>query len=332
MKSLLEKIILGGDLNASNCVEALAQLRNPDVLPEQKGAFLAALQTKGVHAQEISGFAKALLKEALPLEDAPKGCMDVCGTGGDSQGTFNISTTVAFVAASAGIPVAKHGNRSVSSQCGSADVLEILGVPTQLPPEDAARMLRETGFGFLFAPLYHPAMRELATLRRNLGVRTIFNLLGPLLNPARVKKQVVGIYDVSKIKVYAEALLQLGSKEALVVCADGLDEISTMIPTHYGHLKNGKVKLGILNAKSYGFKKPKARDLLGSGPMENAEITLEILKGAEGPKRDIVALNAGAAIWIAGAAKDLKSGIRIALEVLDSGKAFHLIERVRAWK
>lgn len=331
MKSLLEKIILGGDLNAAECVKALAQLRSPEVLPEQKGAFLGALQTKGIHTPEISGFAKALLKEAISLE-APKGSIDVCGTGGDARGTFNISTTVAFVAAAAGIPVAKHGNRSISSQCGSADILEVLGVPTQLPPEDAARMLREIGFTFLFAPQYHPVMKELATLRRNLGVRTIFNLLGPLLNPARVKKQVVGIYDVSKIKSYAEALSKLGSKEALVVCAGGLDEISTITPTHYGHLKNGKIKLGVLNAQAYGFKKPKPQALQGGGPIDNASITLDILKGAQGPKRDIVALNAGAVIWISGIAKDLKSGIRVASEILDSGDALRLLDAARTWK
>lgn len=331
MKSILEKIIAGGDLSAAECIRALVHLRASDVSPEQKGAFLGALQTKGIHAQEISGFAKALLKEAL-LFKAPKGSIDVCGTGGDSQGTFNISTTVAFVVAAAGIPVAKHGNRSISSKCGSADVLELLGVPAQLPPKDAARMLRETGFTFLFAPLYHPVMKELATLRRNLGVRTIFNLLGPLLNPARVKKQVVGIYDASKIKTYAEALSQLGSKDALVVCAGGLDEISTITPTQYCHLKNGKLRLGVLNAQTYGFKKPKQQDLLGGGPMENAEITLGILKGAKGPKRDIVALNAGAAIWISGVVTDLKSGIHMASDILDSGAAFHVLETVRAWK
>lgn len=331
MKRLLEKIVTGGDLGAADCAEALARLCSADVPPEQKGAFLGALQNRGIHAQEISGFARALLKDALLLE-APKGSIDVCGTGGDAQGTFNISTTVAFVAAAAGIAVAKHGNRSISSRCGSADILEVLGVPTQLPPEDAARMLRETGFTFLFAPIYHPVMKELASLRKNLGVRTIFNLLGPLLNPARVKRQVVGVYDPSILKPYAEALSQLGSKEALVVCAGGLDEISTITPTQYCHLKNGKLKLGVLNAQTYGFKKPKPRDLQGGGPMENAEITLEILKGAKGPKRDIVALNAGAAIWIAGVAKDLKSGIQSALAVLDSGAAINVLETARAWK
>ena len=271
------------------------------------------------------------MRGTIPLKIKRTDLIDTCGTGGDGANTFNISTTNAFVIAAAGLGVCKHGNRSISSKCGSADVLEELGVPIDLSPEEVASSIDEHGFGFLFAPKFHPAMGNVVPIRRNLGARTIFNLLGPLVNPALTTRQVIGVYDKNMLEPFAHVLSSLGSIEVMLVTGDdGLDEITTTTTTNVAHLKDGRVKTYKISPEEFGIKKAKPEDLVGGDKAENAKIIIDILSGKDkGPRRDIVLINGAAALTVGGKSTDLNEGIKQVGEIIDSGAAMKVLENVR---
>lgn len=258
--------------------------------------------------------------------------IDVCGTGGDHSGTFNISTACAFVLAGAGVRVAKHGNRSVSSKAGSSDVLSALGITVQLPPEKVLACLETTGFGFFFAPTFHPAMKRVALIRQSLGVRTIFNILGPLTNPAGVRRQVLGIFDQRFARLIANTLLELGSDEVMIVSSeDGLDELSLSSKTHVTHLKNNNIANYPLTPEDAGLQAAPLSEIIGGDATQNAKIILEILNGTRGPKRDVVLFNSAAGLLVSGKAKDLREATKQAAESIDSGRALMILEQVKTF-
>jgi anthranilate phosphoribosyltransferase len=295
----------------------------------QIGAFLTALRIKGETVEEIAGAVRIMREKAFKI-NAPENVVDTCGTGGDMSGTFNISTTTAIVVAACGIPVAKHGNRSVSSQSGSADVLEALGVNIELPPEKVEKCLKETNFGFLFAPLFHPAMKFAIGPRREIGIRTIFNILGPLTNPANAKRQILGVFSSKLTAPLAEVLGSLGAVDAMVVHGeDGLDEITICDGTRVSRFKDGRVESFFISPEDFGFKRADRTNLIGGGKKENAEITLSILNGEISPRRDIVLMNSAAAIVVAGLTEDLKTARQIAEDAIDSKKAIKKLQEIR---
>ncbi len=290
--------------------------------PAQVGAFLVGLRMKGETVDEITAAARVMRELATPVPVSPHRLVDTCGTGGDAQGTFNISTTSAFVAAGAGARVAKHGNRSVSSRSGSADVLEAAGVNLNLGPQQVARCIEEVGVGFLFAPLHHGAMKHAAAPRRELGIRTVFNLLGPLTNPAAAPNQVLGVFASQWLEPIAEALDRLGSRHVLVVhAADGLDEFSCAATTRVAELRDGSVELYSVTPEQLGL----TRTSIGSLRVDSVEASLRTMRGVledtAGPARDIVALNAGAAVYAAGVSESLKQGVAMAIESIATGAA-----------
>jgi anthranilate phosphoribosyltransferase len=289
--------------------------------------WLVALRAKGESAGEIAGFVRALRTHAAPLDLEAEHLVDTCGTGGDASGTFNISTVAALAAAGAGARVAKHGNRSVSSRCGSADLLEALGVELELAPAVVTRALEEIGFGFLFAPQYHAALRHAAEPRRALGVRTVFNMLGPLVNPAGAPTQVLGVYDRALLPVYGEALLASGCQRALIVHGeDGLDELSVCAPTRILHLSRGRLTPERLDPSQWGLGPHPTDSLAGGDIARNAEIALGILRGEGGPRRDVVLLNAAAALMACGRVSAWEDGLEAAAESIDSGRALAALE------
>lgn len=324
-------LLAGKSLTREQAERAMALVLDGKVAPEQVGGFLIALRIKQESIDEISGFVDCLRKRAIPVHVSRPDVMDVCGTGGDCSGSFNVSTTVAFVVAAAGQPIAKHGNRSVSSRSGSFDVLEVLGVRFESDPARVARSIEELGIGLLFAPAFHPALKVLAPLRKSLGVQTVFNVVGPLINPARVNRQLVGVYSPLLLSKAAEVLRAQGSEEAMVVRGeDGLDEISLGAPTQIAHLKAGVVRSYTVCPEDFGLKSAEIRHLKGGDAAENAKILLEILKGEAGPRRDVVLLNAAAALLVGGKARDFKEGVRKAEEAIDSGRALALIRGMGA--
>ncbi len=308
-------------------------------------AFLVCLERKGATADELYAFAKVMRDRALDVpidEELRRRLLDTCGTGGDRQGTFNISTTSMFVAHAAGIPIAKHGNRSVTSRSGSADLVESLGIPVELGGEEAAQALNEVGFAFLFAPKYHPAMRHVMPVRRKLaeqGLRTVFNLLGPLANPAGAGTQLLGVYDPACVEVFAHVLARLGIERALVVhgtvggVKEGLDEISLSGPTHAFEVNGEELGEITLTPEDVGLSVCSLGDLKGGSPEENREMTLGILRGeARGPKADAVAFNAGAAIYLARAdVQELRDGVEIARDILITARAYESLEKIRSY-
>ncbi len=333
IKEAIAKVMERQDLTEVEAEAAMTQIMEGQATPAQIGAFLTALRMKGESVAEIAGCARAMRRSAVPVHPSrAELVVDTCGTGGDGSGTFNISTTAAFVVAGAGQPVAKHGNRSVSSRCGSADVLEALGVNLELTPDQVAACVDEVGIGFLFAPKLQPAMKYAIGPRRELGVRTIFNLLGPLTNPAGAPAQVMGVYDPAWTEPLAQVLGTLGSHAAFVVHgADGLDELSTTGPNRVSALRDGRVETITLDPADLGFARARAADLSGGSAEENAVITRGILSGTlNGARRDVVILNAAAALVASGQSKTLREGIRQAKHSLDSGAALktldHLIE------
>ena len=334
MKSVLKKIMEGNSLSEKEAFNLLSNITENNIHEAQIGAILGALRTKGETSDEISGFAKYLKEKAIifPYQEEEKEVLiDTCGTGGDDIGSFNISTAVAFVLASAGMKVAKHGNRSVSSRCGCADVLEELKIPLNLLPEESAVELKKKNFAFLFAPTYHPSFKKLALIRKSIQVRTIFNLLGPLLNPAGVKRQLIGVFDSSYVYKMAEALKKLGHQEAMVVHGhDGMDEYSISGPTHVAHLKNGEIKELTVKPEDFGLKTASIEDIRGGDRRENADILENVLNGKiEGAKRDIVSLNAGAALYIGGKTKNFKDGVSLASSLMIQGKAYNTLDNAR---
>lgn len=330
-KKYLNDIIKGTDLTETEMRVMITEIFSGSITDAQIGAFIAALASKGETFEEIAGAARAMRDKAHYVNIPGEGVIDTCGTGGDGAKTFNISTTTAFVVAGCGLKVAKHGNRSVSSQCGSADLLEMLGVKIDADPETAAKAVLETGIGFFFAPMFHGAMKYAAKARKEIGIRSIFNIIGPLTNPANADCQLIGVYAPELTELVAKALKLLGSRRAFVVHGhDGLDEISVCAPTRISELKDQKIKTYDVFPEEFFHKTAKPEDIAGGTPRENSEITLKILKGERGPKRDIVILNASFALVAGGKAKDISDGIKLACASIDNGAAIKkLYELVR---
>ena len=334
IKSVIEKLLERKDLAPQETEEIFEAILEGEINDSQLAGFLVALRAKGETWEEIASAARVLraaslkVPHSLPPEEP---LVDTCGTGGDQKGIFNVSTAAAFVVAAAGVKVAKHGNRSVSSRCGSADVLEALGVKIDMPPEMAAECLEQFGLCFLFAPLYHPALKKVAPVRKALGIRTIFNLLGPLLNPAGANTQILGVSDFRLTEKMAFALDALGCRRALVVFGEeGYDELVVTGSTKVSELREGRITTYYVDPEDVGLELcEEPEELKGGDAQENARIIREILAGkAEGPRRDMVALNAGAAIYAAERAIDLKAGVKKALEILSSGKALDKLEEL----
>ena len=318
----LNKIVQRNDLTEAEMSAMILDIFSGEITDAQVGAFMAALATKGETFEELAGAAKSMRRKARRIQVSDTTIVDTCGTGGDGAQTFNISTTTAFVVAGCGVTVAKHGNRSVSSQCGSADLLEVLGVKLDTDPEIVEEAVSEIGIGFLFAPLYHSAMRFAAKARKEVGLRSIFNMLGPLTNPAAANCQLLGVYAPELTEMFAQALKLLGAKRAFVVHGhDGLDEISVCAATRVSELNDGIISTYDILPEQFFGKQANPDDLKGGDPEENARITRDILSGAEGPGRDVVLLNASAALVAAGKANDFKDGIQIAAQAIDSGQA-----------
>lgn len=326
-KENLSKIVKREDLNEEQMSQMITDIFSGNITDAQIGAMMAALATKGETFEELAGAARAMRRKALRIQTSAATVVDTCGTGGDGAHTFNISTTTSFVVAACGVTVAKHGNRSVSSQCGSADLLEALGIKLDTAPEIVEEAVQDIGIGFLFAPLYHGAMRFAAKARKEVGLRSIFNMLGPLTNPAGANCQLLGVYAPELTEMFAHALQLLGTKRAFVVHGhDGLDEISVCAPTRVSELKNGLIRTYDISPEQFFSEQAEPADLLGGSPEENAQITRNILNGEKGPKRNIVIINAAAALVAAGQAEDLKQGIRIAETAIDGGGAAQKME------
>jgi anthranilate phosphoribosyltransferase len=326
-KENLNKIVKRENLNEEQMAQMITEIFSGNITDAQIGAMMAALATKGETFEELAGAARAMRRKALRIQSSAAIVVDTCGTGGDSAHTFNISTTTSFVVAACGVTVAKHGNRSVSSQCGSADLLEALGIKLDTAPEIVEEAVQEIGIGFLFAPLYHGAMRFAAKARKEVGLRSIFNMLGPLTNPAGANCQLLGVYAPELTEMFAHALQLLGTKRAFVVHGhDGLDEISVCAPTRVSELKDGLIRTYDISPEQFFNEQADPADLLGGNPEENAQITRNILNGEKGPKRNVVLINAAAALVAAGQAEDLKQGIRIAETAIDDGGAAKKME------
>jgi len=329
IKQTINKVVQGIDLEEREMEAVMQEIMKGEAAPSQIAAFLTALRMKGESVEEITAGAKIMREYAVKIE-TKSDVLDTCGTGGDRKGTLNISTISAIVAAANGVPVAKHGNRSVSSRCGSADVLKALGVNIEITKQKMEQCLEEIGITFLFAPLLHPTMKNVLAPRREIGIRTIFNILGPLTNPAGAKFQLLGVYDKKLCFLLATVLKNLGSRHSLVVhSADGMDEVSTVDKTFVSELRNGEIKNYELRPEDFNLPLAKIEDLQGGDAEESAKIALEILKGRKFPPRDIVLLNSGCAIYAADKAGDIKQGIEMAEESIDSGKALKKLEELR---
>ena len=329
IKEAINKVADGHDLSMSETETAMNEIMSGEATPAQIAAFITALRIKGETAEEIAGCAKIMQQNALQVNPKRTDVVDTCGTGGDASGTFNISTTVAFVVAGTGLGVAKHGNRSITSKCGSADLMEALGIKISLAPEQVAQCVDEVGIGFCFAPAFHPAMKYATPVRQEIGLRTVFNVLGPLANPARAKRQLIGVYSENLTETIADVLRALKSERAFVVHgADGLDELSTTGVNRVSELKDGQVISYKIDPEELGIAKASLQDLLGGTLDENAQITRKILNGDSGPKRDIVLLNAAAVLIAGGKAKDFKEGIMIATESIDNSAALKKIDEL----
>lgn len=332
IQEAIEILSKDNDLTAAQMEAVMEEIMTGKTDTPQITSFLTALNKKGETAQELAAAVQVMRRHAMKIHTRHKIVLDTCGTGGDRKQTFNISTVVAFVVSGAGITVAKHGNRSVSSKSGSADVMEALGVNINLSKEKIEKCLDETGIAFLFAQNFHPAMKYAMEARKKIGAKTIFNFLGPLSNPAGATHQLVGVYDSLWAHNLAYALKELGIKHALVVHGeDHLDEISTLANTLVFEVCAERVEKYPISYADFGFKKAKPGDLTGGDAADNAKILEDILKGKPGPKRDIVLLNAGAAIFTADKAKSIAEGIRLAAEAIDSGSAFRKLELLRQY-
>lgn len=324
----IKKVVEGKNLTREEAALTMDTIMKGEATTSQIAAFITALRMKGETIDEITGCAEKMREHAVNIYPHQKNLVDTCGTGGDKSGTINISTISALVVAGAGVPVAKHGNRSVSSKCGSADVLEALGVKVDLEPKKVEECINEIGIGFIFAPKFHLAMKYAMPARKETGIRTIFNILGPLTNPARASAQVLGVFNPDLTEVMAKVLGNLGIQHALVVHGmDGLDEISISGKTKVSHLKDGKISTEEIKPEDFGVKKAKLSEILGGSKEENAKIAIEILKAEEkGAKRNVVLMNAAAAIYVSGKAQDLKEGFKLAAESISSGAASKKLE------
>ncbi len=328
----LRKITRGRDLDAAEMTQMIGDIFSAKLTEAQIGAFMGALATKGETYEELAGAATAMRRKAIRLETSAGAVVDTCGTGGDGASTFNISTTTAFAVAGCGATVAKHGNRSISSQCGSADLLEELGLNLDIDPELVEEAITEIGIGFLFAPKYHGAMRYAANARKEVGIRTIFNMLGPLTNPAAANCQLLGVYAPELTEMFARALLKLGCRRAFVVHGhDGLDEISVCAPTRVSELNQGQIQTYDIAPEQFFGERADPGELQGGDPAENARITGQILDGEKGPRRNVVLINAAAALMAAGMTEKLAEGIRLAEESIDTGAARQKLEALIAF-
>lgn len=320
MRKYIKKLEEGRDLSSEEA-EAAVGIILSTAEDDEIGAFLLALRAKGERPDEIAGFVRGMKKAANIIKPRVAfRLVDTCGTGGDGLNTINVSTAAAIVTAAAGVPVAKHGNRAVTSMSGSSDVLEALGIKIDLAPEHVKKTIEEIGIGFMFAPVFHPAMKRVAGIRKKLGVRTVFNILGPLTNPAGAKGQVIGVFDKRFCEPIACALAELGTEQALVVHGDGMDEISNTGETYVAELKNGKVSTYTLTPESLGMLRANPEDIVGGSPKENARDLLRIFKGQKGPKRDLIVMNAAAALYVSGIVGSIRQAIPIAEDAIDSGK------------
>lgn len=328
IRESINLLVQGIDLSEAEMAECMKEIMEGKTTDAQIGAFLTALRIKGETVDEITGAARIMRDKAATIK-APEGVLDTCGTGGDMSHTFNISTAAAIVVSAAGVPVAKHGNRSVSSLSGSADVLEALGVKIDLPPEKVEKCLFETGFGFLFAPFFHTAMKYAVGPRKELGLRTVFNILGPLTNPARAKRQILGVFAGKLTEALALVLGNLGSEDAMVVHGeDGLDEITISNGTKVSRYKDGKLDTFYVSPEDFGLPRSDIKSIVGGDKDENARILISILKGEKSPKRDIVLMNSSAALVVAGKAEGLMDAMLAASEAIDSGKAYARLQEI----
>lgn len=330
IKEAIVKIVNKQDLTYEEAYAVMNEIMSGETSPTQNAAFLAALSTKSARAEttdEIAGCAAAMRAHATKVETGME-VFEIVGTGGDNAGSFNISTTSALVAAAGGMKVAKHGNRAASSLCGTADCLEALGVNINQSPERCLRLLREAGLCFFFAQKYHTSMKYVGSIRKELGFRTVFNILGPLTNPATPSMQLLGVYDDYLVEPLAQVLINLGVKRGMVAYGlDKLDEISMSAPTRICEIKDGWFKSYTIKPEDFGFQPCAKDELKGGTPRENAAILREILEGRPGPKRDAVLLNAGASLYIGGKAESMKEGVELAAELIDSGRALKTLER-----
>jgi len=336
IREAIEAIVNRGlSLGEEEAARVMEEIMTGRATPAQMGAFLTALHIKGETVDEIVGMARVMRARAQRVH-VDGALVDTCGTGGDARGTFNISTAAAFVAAGAGAKVAKHGNRAMSSRCGSADVLEALGAKLDLTPEQVRRCIEEVGVGFIFAPSFHPAMKFASGPRREIGIRTVFNILGPLTNPAGARRQVLGVAEAALAEKMAQALLRLGCQHALVVHGeDGLDELTITGPSLVHEVRDGRIRSYTIAPEEVGLRRAGIEALRGGSPQENAAALREILRGRAGPLRDIVLLNAGAALVVAEKAGSLREGVAMAAAAIDSGAARrcleHFIELTRSF-
>lgn len=322
IREAIEKAVRRVNLTENEMRAAFEEIMSGAATQSQIGSFLTALRMKGETVDEITGAARAMREKSLKIRAGKAEIVDTCGTGGTGVNTFNISTASAFVVAGCGLKVAKHGNRGASSGCGSADVLEALGVKLDVGPDLVQRCILEIGIGFMFAPVFHTAMKYAVPPRREIGIRTIFNLLGPLSNPAGATSQVVGVYDARLTEVIARVLKNLGLKRAFVVCGmDALDEITITGKTKVSELKAGRIRTYFVTPEKFGIKRAELDDMRGGDNRENAEIIESILKGARGPRRDVVLLNSAFALVAGGRARTVKDGLALAAESIDSGRA-----------
>ena len=329
MRRELEKVIAKEDLRQEEMEQVITLIMEGKATPAQIAGFLIALRSKGETVTEITGAARVMRKKAARVKTRRRGLVDLCGTGGDGLNTFNISTTAAFVVAGAGLPVAKHGNRSVSSSCGSADVLEELGVNLDLSPEAVGYCLDKIGLGFLYAPVFHRAMKHAVKPRQELGVRTIFNLLGPLTNPAEAEYQLLGVYEEKLTAPLARVLKNLGVRGALVVHGlEGMDEISIFNKTKITVLRNGEITDSCLDPRELGLSAAGLEEIAAGDAAENAAAVREVLSGKEGPRRDIVLLNAAGALFAAGRVQDFPQGLKLASRIIDEGLAYKKLQQL----
>ncbi len=328
IKEAISALVSGRSLAADDAAQVMEEIMQGEATPAQFGAFVTALRLKGETVDEIVGLARTMRARAIPV--AVDGLVvDTCGTGGDGSQTFNISTTAAFVAAGAGLKVAKHGNRAMSSQCGSADVLEALGVKIDLNAGQVQRCLQDVGIGFMFAPAFHPAMKYASVPRREIGIRTVFNILGPLTNPAGAKAQVLGVADDSLVEKMAQALQQLGCHHALVVHGeDGLDEITVAGETHICELKGNHILNYVISPEKIGLTRANSESLKGGNAKENAEMLRNILAGAPGPQRDAVLMNTAAVLLAGDKVQTLLQGVELAQQTIDGGQALNKLEQL----
>ncbi len=326
----IRKVVDGEDLTRQEALEVMGQIMDGDASPAQISSLITALRMKGETVEEVTGFALAMRERIQNRPARRQGLLDTCGTGGDGGRTFNISTAAAIVAAAGGVKVAKHGNRAVSGQSGSADVLEALQIRTNLEPHRVSQCLEQTGFAFFFAPHFHPAMKHAIGPRREIRIRTVFNLLGPLTNPAGAETQILGVYDSCLLHTLPKVLANLGVRRALVVASeDGLDEVSVSAKTHVAELRDGHIQHYEIVPEELGLQRFPLSSVAGGRPEENARIIMEVFQGAQGGPRDIVLANAGAALYIAGKTRSWQEGIQLAKELLDSGAAYQKLLEIK---